>query len=444
MTNLKGNYRDIIKLSLPIYLGMLSNSIVGIIDTAFLGHVGLAEQSAGGYGTLLYLVLYVVGYGFSLGPQIIIARRMGEGKPHRVGALFRHSLLCLLIYGAFTGIGMVTLFKPFIIEITASETIGQLTAEYMQWRSFGVIGTMVNLAFMSYYIGTGRSFAITVASLVSGAVNVILDQWLIFGQAGFPEMGVAGASIASSIAELSGTVVYLLHSLLSPKSKIYRIYQRSPIMRNRIREIFRLALPLMLQNFISMGAWFIFFTILEKTGEQNFGISIIIRNIYSFFMIAAIAMGSATNSMVSNFLGQNRHHEVYQLLGRIILIILPFMALSASSMLIFRDLIFGIFTPDIWLASLAEPPLIMVYFAAVLFSISTILFNAVSGTGLIKVTFLIECITILLYLVYTYIISITLGGSLMAIWTSEIFYMCCLGIFSFLYLSTGNWKNTKL
>ena len=96
------------KLAFPIFAGLLSNTLVGVADTAFLGQVGPLEQSAAGYGSLFYLVAFIVAYGFSMGLQIQIAQAFGA-KHYKdipqffllgIVGVFSYSLIfCGLVFG---------------------------------------------------------------------------------------------------------------------------------------------------------------------------------------------------------------------------------------------------------------------------------------------------------------------------------------------------------
>jgi Na+-driven multidrug efflux pump len=78
------------KLAFPIFAGLLSNTLVGVADTAFMGQIGALEQSAAGYGSLFYLVAFIVAYGFSIGLQIQIAQAFGAKRLDDIPHFFSH------------------------------------------------------------------------------------------------------------------------------------------------------------------------------------------------------------------------------------------------------------------------------------------------------------------------------------------------------------------
>lgn len=93
------SYRTIWKISFPIFLSLLAQNIIIVVDTAFLGRVGEIELGASAIGGLFYVCLFIVGFGFANGTQILIGRRNGEGKFKEIGSYFDHSLYFLLTIG---------------------------------------------------------------------------------------------------------------------------------------------------------------------------------------------------------------------------------------------------------------------------------------------------------------------------------------------------------
>ena len=84
-------YREIWKIAYPIILGSVVQNIISVTDTAFLGRVGEVELGASAIGGVFYLTLIMLGFGFSIGTQIIVARRLGENKHSEIGKIVEHS-----------------------------------------------------------------------------------------------------------------------------------------------------------------------------------------------------------------------------------------------------------------------------------------------------------------------------------------------------------------
>jgi putative MATE family efflux protein len=436
--------REILTLAIPIYIGLLSNTLVGIVDTAFLGRTGIDEQSAAGYGSLFYLIFYLIGYGFVLGPQIIIARRVGESAFSSVGKIFTHSLWIMIIYSLILILFIHTGAQFLFYEILHSSSLALGTTSYLSIRSAGIIFTMLNLCFMAFFVGTGNSKAIGVSSIIAALVNVVLDYLLIFGYGNIEAMGLEGAAWASAISDFSGTLVYVIWVYINRSFKPFAIKLRFTLQKNITNELFQISIPLIFQNFLSITAWFIFFTFIEKTGKENFGISIIIRSIYSVFMISAISLGSASNSLVSNLIGQHRSDDVLQTLYKVSRIGIIAMIMLTIPLWVFPEYMFMLFTNDESIITQSLGSLRVIIFALYFFSVSNVFFQSVSGTGNTKISLWIEGGCIFLYLLYAYYFSIFNYQGLPVIWGAEVLYMSSFGTVAFIYMHTGKWKNKKI
>src|ERR1039458_7192903 len=96
-------------------------------------------------------------------------------------------------------------------NLKSSEVIFQ-TNIFLHYRAFGIFFVMIAVSFRSLYVGIAETKVITYSSFVMAGVNIILDYFLVFGKGGFPKMGIEGAAIASSIAELCGALYYVLYT----------------------------------------------------------------------------------------------------------------------------------------------------------------------------------------------------------------------------------------
>ena len=204
--------KHIVKISAPILLSLLAQNIIQVIDTAFLGRVGEVELGASALAGVIYIALYTLGFGFSMGAQILIGRRNGEKNYDKIGDIVIQGSIFLLI----PAILLIPLVRygsvhwlPLIFE---SADVANAVIEYLQWRVFGIVFAFVNLMFRAFYIGTARTRVLTVNAVVMAVANVIFDYGLIFGKLGMPEMGMAGAGIASVIAEFTSFVFLLLYT----------------------------------------------------------------------------------------------------------------------------------------------------------------------------------------------------------------------------------------
>ncbi|MFM7054178.1 MAG: MATE family efflux transporter [Bacteroidota bacterium] len=438
------NYKNIWEISYPIILGGLANTLLNLTDTAFVSRLGETELASMALTTIYYFVIVMIAISIGVGIQILMSRRAGEGDRDEIGKIFDHGFLILSISGfVFTMVmhfTTSTLFK----NILSSQDVLDASMQYISTRSFGLFFAFTTIAFRSFFISIGNTKIITFSAVLMLCMNFVLDYMLIFGNWGAPEMGIKGAALASVISEATALLFLVGYSLKKHEFKEFRLFRFDTISLSRFRAIMNLSSPIVLQNLISMGAWFLFFVVIEHMGERELAISNIIRATYMIMMTPVWGYAAATNSMVSNLIGQGRQNEVGMLVKRIIKLALATSSVIFLLMVISPSTILGISTSDDSIISQSMGCYYIISGAMFLFSISVILLSTVSGTGSTKAAMVIEVTNILIYLAYVYICAIVLKSSIEWVWFSEGFYWTLMGLFSYLYLKTGKWKVVKI
>ncbi len=97
------SYRRIWAVSWPLIIGLLAENIVGVVDTAFLGHVSDLDLAASAIASTFYVIMFIVGMGLGTGTQILIARRNGEKNHDKIGGIFENSLYLVFYHIAQLG-----------------------------------------------------------------------------------------------------------------------------------------------------------------------------------------------------------------------------------------------------------------------------------------------------------------------------------------------------
>ena len=193
-----------------------------------------------------------------------------------------------------------------------------------------------------------------------------------------------------------------------------------------------------------MGAWFLFFVLIERMGEHELAISNIIRATYMILMTPIWGFASATNSMVSNLIGQNKIDDVKLLIRKIInLSLLTTVAIFIISF-ISPQWMLRITTSDLSLIEDAMGCYYIIIGAMFLFSISVILLSAVSGSGNTNAAMAIEFVNIAIYVIYVYLCAVVYDLSIETVWFSEIIYWVMMGLLSGWYLLTRKWQHTHI
>lgn len=435
-------YREIVKISYPVMIGALATTILNVTDTAFLGRVGETELGASAVGGVLYFVLAMIGISLGLGSQILIARRTGEGNDEKVGSIFDRSFVWLIILSLILFSFLEFAGPALIRKIVKSNEITEATVTFIRYRAPGLVFVHIATVFRSFYVGIARPAVIGEYSFVMAGVNVVLAYGLIFGNLGLPEMGIAGAGLASSIAELLSLLFIVLYTKLFTDLKRYRLFQfEKENDQHTDRRILSLSSPLILQNLLSMGAWFVFFVFIEKIGTHALAISNVVRAVYMVGMTPVWGFSVAANSMVSNIIGQSRQEEVMPLLNRILVLSLITSAIIVTVFLIFPREMLGIFTSDTALIKDSLGTLHVVNASMLFFTFALVSISALSGTGLTRIALYIEIVAISIYFLYISLVTFAFKGTVEAAWFSEVIYWLCTGLGAYYYIRSHRWRS---
>lgn len=438
------SYKRIWSIAYPIILGSVAQNLINVTDTAFLGRVGDVELGASALGGMFYFVLFMLALGFGTGTQIIISRRHGEGNSHLIGKTFDHALYFMLPLSVVAFLILFFFSTPILRFVIESNNIYEASVAFLKYRMPGIFFVFGQILFRSFYIGIARTKVITWSTLMMAGTNIILDYGLIFGKLGLPEMGLEGAAIASTIAEFIALIFLMVYVIVHKHHRQYDLFRFEAFDKELFGRNFKLAAPIMVQNFLSLGVWFAFFLIVEKLGEQALAVSNIIRSIYIVLMIPIWGFASAANSMVSYLLGMRRHELVFTLLKKIVIMATGGVMVLVVLSLFVPEALIRIYTDHAGLIALSIPVLMVVNIGAVFLSTGFVLFNGVMGTGKTNVSFLIEMVVLSLYLLYVLIMVRWLGGGVATAWTAEILYGVLLSGLSLLYLRYGKWRSHKL
>lgn len=439
-TNVSNTYRSIWTISYPIIIGLVAQNLMVVIDTAFLGRLGEVTLGAAAIGGIFYLTLVMFGAGFGVGMQILIGRRNGEGKLRTIGRIFDHGLYFMLLLALLLILFMSMAAPALLSKLISSPAILKESLVFISYRRFGYFFGFLIIIFNSFYVGIVRTRIVSVATIVMAFSNVVLDYGLIFGNLGLPAMGIAGAALATNLAEFITFGFYLFWSIKSKNIASFRLFRFQKTKRRLYQSIFKLATPVMWQYFISFSAWFVFFMILEQIGETALAASNITRSVYMLLMIPVWGLSSATTTLVSNIIGQGKTEEVIPIMKKILTISVLANLFMVQFIIFFPRQIISFFTENPELTEATVPLLRVITLALIAFSVGMIIFSTLSGTGKTSTALRIEIISIALYLLFAFVLATGFNAPASSVWFVEVLYYSLLGLFAFIYLKRGKWK----
>ena len=436
--------KEIWRVTYPIFLGLLAQNVINVTDTAFLGRVGEVALGAAAMGGLLYICVYTIAFGFSVGSQILIARRNGEGNYRAVGPIMWQGTtfsfgmaVCLLILMYFSA-------APLIRLLITSDSIYGATYEFFTWRIWGFLFAFVNVMFRGLYIGITRTKVLTMNAVVMALVNVVLDYALVFGELGLPEMGVRGAALASVIAEASSLLFFLLYTYYKVDLKKYGLNRFGQFDLSMVLRILRISCFTMVQYFLAMAIWFVFFMALERLGQRQLAVANIVRSVYVVLLIPVQALSTTANTLVSNLIGAGGSSGVVTLLHKISRMSFLIMVVCVGLCVAFPGSVLSVYTNEEALLVESVSALYVVCGAMLIASLANVYFNGISGTGNTQAALVLEVFVQVFYALYIIVVGMVIQASVDVCFTTEVIYYVLMLGSSLIYLKKAKWQNKKI
>ena len=420
-------YKKIWLINFPVMMSVLIEQLINITDALFLGHVGEVELGASALAGIWYLAIYMLGFGFSIGLQVVIARRNGERHYAETGKTFFQGLFFL--FGLAVALCTFSkLLSPIILHrLISSAEVYHAVIDYLDWRIWGLLFSFPFLALRSFLVGITRTTALNIAALTAVLVNIPGNWIFIFDL----DLGIAGAAIASSFAELCSLAVLSIYVLRGRNRRTYGLYLQFD--KQVLLHVYRVSVWSMFHSFISVAPWFLFFVAIEHLGELQLAAANIIRSISTLFFVIVNSFAATTGSLVSNLIGANETKNVFPLCHRIIRLGYAVGFPLIIFALIFHQPIIRAYTDNVAVLQIAWSPFVVMLLNYVFALPGYVYMNAVTVTGATRTTFIFQSITIASYLLYLWGLSYW-NVPLAAYWTVEYLFVIFLGIQSVVYL----------
>lgn len=416
----------ILLIGVPIIGGMLSQSLINLVDAAMVGRLGDVALAGVGVGSYASFIVVSAVMGLSSGVQALVARRSGElqksggsqkSSDNPQGQL-AEPLLAGLLLALLCGIPLTLLFyfgAPFFIPLfNNSDDVAAIAIPYFEWRTLAATFIGMNFVFRGFWSGIGDSKTYLKVLLFMHLANVVLSYLLIFGlpSLGIYGYGAVGSGMGTAASMVLGTLVYfwltfkrhLNHAISLPN-------------RNTMLSVTRLAIPNSTQQVLFALGTSVMFWIIGQIGTQEQAVGHILINLALLLILPAVGLGIASSSLVGQALGRGDKHDAYQWGWEVVRVAALIMAVVGLPLWLFPQQILRLFTPDIHLIELGTWPLRISGFAIALEVTAMVLTQALLGAGASKQVMKINLImqwAVLLPLAY--FVGPFAGAGLTGVW----------------------------
>ncbi|MBD3165181.1 MATE family efflux transporter [bacterium] len=437
--------REVMKPAVPVVVGMLSQTLVNLVDTAMVGRLGAAALAAVGMGGVLSWLVLGTMNGLNVGVQAVTARRYGEERWKAVGRTYDNAAALALSIGLIGTMliapGMRAVYPLFVDSVAVAE-MGQ---EYLFLRLLGALPFMVIAWHKGFFNGVGATYMHMRVAVLVNLLNVGLNYMLIFGHFGAPKLGAAGAGLASTLATLVGAVVFFAMALGPKWRKRFGYLRVSNLRRDGMWSVVRLALPSGFHDFSVMLGFTAFMALVARVGTVELAAANICIAVMSFSFLPGAGIGTAAATLVGQELGRKRPDKAEEYgweAGRIGAFLMGFIGL----VFIFApQWITALFTTDPAVIEASRLPLRIIGAVQAFDALGMVFSFALYGAGLNRFVMIAEVIiNWTIFLPLAYFLMFVADWKLTGAWTAFAFYIVAFSMTMMLKFRGSAWKTAKV
>lgn len=255
MNSYKNHIRETVKLAIPVSIGQLGQIMFGVVDSLMVGRVGAEPLAASALVNGLFFLIMVLGIGLSMAVTPLVAIAKGGNRHKECGIILRQSLLVNFVFAIILNAAIYFMAETIPL-LGQTPEVTRLAISYMHIISFSVLPFMLFQTYRQFVEGLSDTKPPMYAALTSNVVNAIANYALIFGNFGFPALGLDGAGFAT-VTTRSFMAAFLIYYVI--KSERYKQYDPSlkfkRIDKLIIKKIISIGLPSGFQYTFEVGAF---------------------------------------------------------------------------------------------------------------------------------------------------------------------------------------------
>ena len=309
-TNKKHHYWELLSIGFPIIIGQLGTIILGFADTLMIGHHSTPELAAAGLVNNIFGLVFVSYMGFTYGLTPIIGRLYGEERTDCIGQKVRNSFFANMLTGAIFTAVLILLYLN-LAHIGQPEELLSLIRPYFLVNLASVLFMGIFFTMKQFLDGIGKT-KVAMWAMIGGNVVNILGNWvLIYGVAGFPELGLLGAGISTLVSRI---LMALAMVSIVIAGKGFREYRHdlihSSLNKTDFKEMNRLGWPVALQLGMESAAFTLSCVMVGWLGTIPLAAHQVMITLSQLFYLVLSGMAAALAIRVSHFMGQKNYAAV--------------------------------------------------------------------------------------------------------------------------------------
>lgn len=415
-------------------------AVFAVVDIAFVSRLGTNAIAAVGLTEALITVLYSLAIGLGMGVTAMISRRVGAGDPtaaaYVMGQAIWVGVVVSMIIGSLGVIYAADLLRMMGASADVVEEGKGFTAMLLGGNASILFLFLLNAGFR----GAGDAPVALRSLTLANGLNILLDPCFIFGLGPFPEMGVTGAAVATTIGRGVG-VLYLFWYLFAGRGRLRFQLQNLTIVPDLIVRMIRISAGGIAQFLIATSSWIVIIRVVALYGSAPIAAYTIAIRLVEFVFLPAWGLGNAAATLVGQNLGAARPDRAEQSVWVASRYNTIFMTALGLVFIVFAPQIVGLFTSDEEILRYGVNCLRIMGLGYPMYAVGMIIIQALNGAGDTRTpSFLNFLVFWLLQIPLAYWLATSVGMGPNGIFTAIVVSESALTILAVLVFRRGKWR----
>ncbi|MEO8399372.1 MAG: MATE family efflux transporter, partial [Ignavibacteriaceae bacterium] len=310
MLSIKEHIKKTFLLAYPVIIGQLGFMMMGVVDSLMVGKLGATPLAAASLGNSLTIVIFIIGFGVSFAVTPLVAISVGARKFELCGIYFRQSFLVNLALSVILLL-ITYLCSDLLFLFNQPNEVAVQASSYTKILGLSAIPAMMFQTYKQFIEGLSIMRPAMVITLVANLVNAFINWIFIYGNFGFPALGLDGAGWATFSSRIFMALVLMVYVM---KNKSFKVYDVSFHFKNInipiIKKILGLGLPSGFQYFFETGAFGFAVIMVGWLGTKALAAHQIAINLASISFMAALGISAAGGIRVGNAVGKQEITQI--------------------------------------------------------------------------------------------------------------------------------------
>jgi len=432
--------RAIFLLAVPMIAEMIMESLFAVVDVFFVSKVSVNAVATVGLTESVLFIIYSIAVGFSMAVTAFVARRVGEKEFKRAGDAAFQAIFLAIVVSVILGLAGFIYAEDVLRLMGGEEALISEGAGYAQIMYAGNMSIILLFLINAIFRGAGDP-SIAMRSLwIANGLNIILDPLLIFGIGFFPEMGVMGAAVATTLGRSIG-VLYQLYHLLSGSS-VVRITMDNIVLRVKtIVEMIKVSAGGISQFLIESASWIFLVRVISTFGSEALAGYTIAFRVIVFTLLPSWGMANAAATLVGQNLGAKQPERAATSVWRTAKYNALFLVTVSLIFFLFAQPILSFFTDEPEVKRIGISALEIICLGYIFFSYGMVISQAFNGAGDTRTPMWISLVVFwFIQIPLAYWLSIELNWQSNGVFYSIAIAHSLYAIVSILLFRKGKWK----